>query len=331
MSVESTFVQAGDTVTRTAVSAYSAYQVGQAPDGRAFAVRDSAGISAGAAGTLYMSGVFTLAKATGFVALAGLPAYWDASANNVTYKDAGDADFLVGVFVDDALSAADTCSVALNVRPSPKIDLLRDPADDANVTGTQALGGFLPPRRVGGKWQFKLSSTSEQQVVDLLSQTGFKASGASAVVRMVFNVVLDGATGNQDANLGIASASHASDADSIAQHLFCHLDGNSVNINFQSKDGTTTVAATDSTIDYTESGTVANRVEVWFDLRNAADVQVYVNGSAVLTSTTFNVNAAASEWKALIHLEKASGAETYTLEVHAFEVYTADERDALSN
>jgi hypothetical protein len=145
-------------------------------------------------------------------------------------------------------------------------------------------------------------------------------------VRIVFNVVLDGATGNQDANLGIASASHASDADSIAQHWLCHLDGNSVNINFQSKDGTTTIASTDSTYDYTESGTAANRVEVWLDLRLMTAAKAYVNG--VLVTTTHNINAAASEWKLLAHLEKASGAETYTLEIHAFEAYTADERDA---
>ena len=66
------------------------------------------------------------------------------------------------------------------------------------------------------------------------------------------------------------------------------------------------------------------------DLRNPADVQLFVNGSNVLPATTFNVNAAASEGTLLVHLEKASGAETYTLEVHAAEVYLADERDALS-
>jgi hypothetical protein len=220
--------------------------------------------------------------------------------------------------------------VILNARPAPKIDLLRDPSDNGNLTGTQALGGFLPPQRLGGKTVFKLSATAEQQVVDLLSQCGFKATGASGIVRVVFNVPVNGAAAAQDCSLGIASVSHASDADLIAQHLLVHLDGGATAIKVQSKDGPTTVAATDTLSTYTASGTLANRVEVWLDLRNPADVQVYVNGANVLPGTVFNVAAAAAEWKLLAHLEKSAGADLFTLDLHELQVFTADERDALA-
>lgn len=330
---ESTYYQAGDTVTRAVVSAYAADQVGQAPDGRAFIVRDDAGISAGTTGRLSTTGNVTLTKATGFVALAGLTAYWDASANQVTYKDLGDADFPVGVFLDDALVGATTCQVVLNERRRPKIDLLNDPAESPNLTGTLALGttaapGFLSPQRVGGSVRFVLSATNEAQVNDLLSRCGFKATGAAAIVRILFNVINDGGSGTQDVSLGIASGSHASDMDSVAQALLFHLDGNTTTINAESRDGTTTVARVSTATTYTESGTLANRKELWIDMRNPADVQLYVDGVNVLPSSVFNVAAAASEWKPVVHVEKTATTDVYTLEVHAFEVYTADERDA---
>jgi hypothetical protein len=53
-----------------------------------------------------------------------------------------------------------------------------------------------------------------------------------------------------DTNIGLANATHATDADSIAEHLFIHLDGGS-STSTPSPDGTTTVAATDTTVDYT--------------------------------------------------------------------------------
>src|SRR5262249_4376164 len=104
-----------------------------------------------------------------------------------------------------------------------------------------------------------------------------------------------------DTNVGIASATHATDADSIAQHLFVHLDGGSTAINLQSKDGTTTVAATDTTTTYT-AGTP---FLVQFDLSNTSDIQVYVNGVNVLPSTVFKLNAAAGPLKLLAHSEKS--------------------------
>jgi hypothetical protein len=148
-----------------------------------------------------------------------------------------------------------------------------------------------------------------------LSVPGF-VTIANAIVELVFSVPNDGAGTVVDVNMGIASATHATDADSIAQYLFMHLDANNTAIRFQSKDGTTTVASTDSLITYTEGSAVANLVYVWFDMRNPADVQVYVNGSLVLGATVFDVSAFAGPWFLLAHIEKTSAADVYEFDLH---------------
>jgi hypothetical protein len=257
---------------------------------------------------------WTVTKATGFVALDGGRAYWDYSAANVTYRKVGDRDFYLGRFVGDAASADTTCVVALNANPAYDLDLARDPYLSVAV-GTVAAGGFGKPERRGGALGVILTSTNEAQKADALSVDTF-ANTANAIVEIAFAVPSDGAGSNTDVSVGLASGTHASDASAIAQRLFVHLDGNATDIRFESADGTTTVAITDSTTDYTEGAALANRVEVWFDMRNPASVAVYVNGVRVLSSTTFNVNAAASEWKLLLHAEKASSTDTYEFDLH---------------
>lgn len=320
-----TYSRAYDDARLTAQAAVSPGDVWQLPDGRC-AVLDPAGaaLTSGDRGQFKAAGQWTMPKASGVVLLDGGRAYWDRSAGNVTYKRSSDRDFYVGRVVGDAASADTTCAVNLNIDPPYDLDLARDAYTTAPV-GTQALGGFLPPQRDGGTLRLTLDSTNEAQKADSLSAESF-ALGARAVVEMAFRVISDGSGTNPDFNLGIASDTHATDADSIAQHLFVHLNGNAADIYLQSKDGTTTVSATDTTVNYTEGAAVANRVEVWFDLRNTADVQVYVNGALVLGSTVFDVSAAASEWKLLAHLEKTSSTDTYEVAVDWLRARTAEQR-----
>jgi hypothetical protein len=100
--------------------------------------------------------------------------------------------------------------------------------------------------------------------------------------------------------------------------LFIHLDGNANNIKFQSKDGTNTTAATDSTKTATagQSNAAGTQIEVWMDMRDPTSVKLYVDGVAVLTGTTFNVSAAALTWKLLAHLEKTAAADVYEAQVN---------------
>lgn len=299
------------TESYTSAGGNSAGDVVQLPSGRAGVV--TADISSGAVGSVYVRGVHTMAKTTSMVLLAGGRAYWDHSANKVHYKKVNDRDFYLGRVTADASSGSTECSVALNIDPPYDVDLARD-AFLSVITGTQGLNTMGLFRR-GGSHTILLSSTSEVQKVDMLSVDGF-ATGANAIAEFCFTVPSDGAGTAVDVSIGVANGTHATDADSITESIFCHLNANDVNIYFESDDGTTEVAATDSTIDYTEGSAVANRVYVWMDMRDPTDVQIYVNGALVLGATVFNVNVASGPWFLLVHVEKTSSADTYELSVH---------------
>lgn len=297
---DQSYYQADSTVTP--------YEVRQAPTGEAEIFDTALAVLSGSYPTFKTRGVYKVVKTSGIVLLKGGRVYWDHSANAATYKKVSDRDFYIGRAAADAASSSTSVDVVLNVNPPYDIDLARDSFATA-ITGTQALGGLALNRR-GGALNFVLSSTNEAQKLDALSLDGF-ATGANPIIELAFCVPSDGAGTVVDVSIGAASATHATDADSIAQHLLMHLDANATAIKFQSKDGTTTVAATDSTKVYVEGQTNSVRKEVWFDMRDPADVQIYVDAELVLDGTTFNVNAAASTWFLLAHIEKTAAADTY--------------------
>lgn len=290
-------------------------QARQLPDGRAGVMRGSIAGTSGTSRSFTDTGKFTGEKAATWVALRGGRAYWDHSENKVNYKKVGDRDFYLGRFAADAAIDDTECTVDLNCKEEWDYD--RDLVRDGYTTvpvGTQALGGFLPPRQNGGSLHLLLSSTNEAQKVDALGVDTFSKS-ARAIVEIQWRVVNDGAGSAPDLSLGVASATHATDADSIPIHLLFHLDGNATAIKAQSKDGTTTVAATDTTKTYTEGAEIAQRKEAWIDLRNSADPQLYIDGVNVLPNSVFDISAAASELRLLAHLEKTSAADVYEVAI----------------
>jgi len=313
MPAEASFLRTRDDNRKTAVAAVAAGEVHQLADGRAAVYTGLNAAATNDSTNWNTSGKFTLIKTAGFVALAGGRAYWDHSANKVNYKKVSDRDFYLGRFVEDATSASTSCVVDVNVDPAYDLDLSRDPMISV-LAGTAAAGAFGYPVRLGGAQVLELTATNEAQKVDLLSVDGF-ATGANAIIEGAFRVLSDGAGTVVDASLGVANGTHATDADSITESVFIHLDANNTNINAESDDGTTEVAATDTTTDYTEGSALATRVEFWMDMRDPADVQIYINGSLVLGATVFNVNAAAGPWFLLAHVEKSSSTDTYKLAV----------------
>ncbi len=288
-----------------------AFEVLQSPTGKAAVHDDRDSAASGDHVDVITDGQFTMTKTTGFVALKGGRAYWDHSANAVDFKKNNDRDFYVGRFAEDATSSASTCVIDLNADPPHDIDLMRD-AFLSVIVGTPAAGGFGYPVRLGGALIFELTATSEAQKVDALSVEGFDKD-ANVIIEGAFRVLSDGAGTVVDLSLGIADGTHASDADTIAESVLIHLDANNVNILAESDDGTVEVAATDTTIDYTEGSDLASRVEFWIDMRDPADVQIYIDGSLVLSATVFNVNAATGPLFLLAHLEKSSSTDTYKL------------------
>jgi len=306
MAIEAQLVQAGEVLNWTADADYSAGDVIQLPDGRAGFV--TVDVTSGNSVGVQVTGVVEVAKTTSMVLLAGGRAYWDHSANKIHYKKVNDRDFYAGRIQSDATSAATVCYVALNVDPPYDIDVLRDPANSV-ATGTAAAGGFGLPAVYGGALGLSLTSTNEAQCVDILSVEQF-AVASNAIVETIFRIGVNGSTSAVDFNIGVANGTSTSDADAIAESCFIHVDGNALDLLAESDDGTTEVAATDTTVDFTAGSAVANRVEAWFDLRDPADIQVYINGALVLGSTVFKLNAATGPLGLLAHLEKTSGTAT---------------------
>lgn len=301
----------GDSLGLTLLATCAPCEIWQLPDGRA-GVRQ--GLRSGAAGELYdfsCEGVFRVPKVSGVVLLDGGRLYWDHSAGNATYKRGNDRDFYLGTVVGDTASTATEVLVNLNARQRNVLSL-----QDSSFQHVPVLTAGTPVlRALGGNRALVFSATAEAQKLDLLSDEGF-APGANAIVEAIVNVVTNGDAAAVDFNVGVASGTHATDADSIAESLFIHIDGASVNINAESDDGTTEVAATDTTVDFT-AGTP---FEVWFDLRDPSDIQIYVNGALVLGSTVFKLNAATGPLKLLAHLEKSSDDSPGEFHVNALQV-----------
>jgi predicted RecA/RadA family phage recombinase len=302
--------QTGETVDYTPDADMSGGEVFQLKDGRAASMPGDILSGILGAADVKTGKIFRLPKTASIAILNGGRVYWDHSANKAHYKKVDDRDFYLGRAVGDSSESDTTVDVAFNIDPRYDIDLHNDPALTVLVGTPAALAvSFNYPRRLGGSNLFYLSATSEAQKVDLISTDGF-AKGANAIVEFAFRVPVGGSGSASDYSIGIANATHASDADTIADSVFIHLDGGSTNIYAESDDGTTEVAATDTTIDFTAGTTNTVRVEVWFDMRDPADVQIYVNGALVLGSTVFNVDAYAGPWYLLFHLEKTTGTET---------------------
>ena len=308
---DATFVRSDDPTLVTLASAASIGELRQLSDGRAAYLSSFESGTAGDQKTYMARQQVTITKTTGVVILDGGKVFWDRSARSATYRPNDDADFYVGTCVGGATSAASVVAVNLNIEPRYIVDLARDGFASIPV-GTLALGGFGAIQN-GGTTRFVLDSTSEAQKLDALSKSGF-STGSNAIVEMAFTVELDGGS-DVDVSIGVASATHATDADSIAQHMLVHMDGDATAIKLQSKDGTTTVAAADTTKTYTTGTTATVRKEIWFDFSDPADVQAYVDGVNVLPSTVFNVSAGASTWKLLAHIEKTSGTNTHKIDI----------------
>lgn len=306
---EATFVREWNKTRLTSAASISAGELRQVAGGKAAFFDNDNAASTGDRVIFTTSEVVTLPKATGIKLLDGGRAFWDHSANNITFKPANDRDFYAGLIVGDSESGDSSCQVNLNAQQANILDLARDTFDTVFV-GTRALGTMDLQRR-GGSHKINLSATNEAQKIDMLSQMGFDQA-ANAIVELIFNVISDGAGTVVDASLGLANATHATDADSITESLFVHLNANDVNIYLESDDGTTEVVATDTTIDYTEG----TPVEVWLDLRDPEDIQCYINGVLVLGGSVFKLNAAAGPLKLLVHVEKSAATDTYEIDVN---------------
>ncbi|OWY60182.1 hypothetical protein B7486_70550, partial [cyanobacterium TDX16] len=142
------------------------------------------------------------------------------------------------------------------------------------------------------------------QKVDWLSGRSFTLA-SNFVLDALVNVVETCDADVGDLSIGVANATHASDADSITESAFFHFDlGADLNIDAESDDGTTEVNATDTTLDFV----VGTPVRLKIDGRDPSNLKYYVNGVEVLAATANlgNIAVATGPLYALFHLEKSS-------------------------
>lgn len=278
----------GDIIEVTAAAAYSDGDMYQVPDGRAGIVRGD--VASGAVMSVEVTEglILKLTKTSGVVGLAGGRAYWDHSANAVTYKKVNDRDYYIGRYTADAASTATVCYVALNVDPKYDVDMLNGEGGFLSVpTGTQATGsaGFNLPRDFGGTKAIRVTATNEAQCIDMLSVDRFALS-SNWIAEFVVRLAANGSGSACDLTWGVANGTSTTDADTITESCFFHIDGGALTILAESDDGTTEVAATTTTISITEGTAVANRFEFWLDGRDTTNVKYYINGAEVNEATS---------------------------------------------
>lgn len=316
---EATLYKDSDVIDITApTGGYTAGQVLLLPDGRAGYVLGLASPSAGDRVAIQVSGLVTVAKTASIVILNGGEVKWDHSANSATIPTLVDSkDFILGVAVGDAASADTTMLVNLNVRSKGVINL----QDSAFANARVYTAGFPRGGMQGGGYYAGFSATAEAQKEDLLSVQSFAIS-SNWIFEAIVNVLTAADADVVDVNVGVANATHASDADSITESMFVHLDSNgSLNILAESDDGTTEVAATDTTVDWV----VGTPFHVAIDGRDPTDCQLYINGVNRLPASVFTFAAGTGPLKALFHVEKSANDSLFGVLLQKMEVrLTAD-------
>lgn len=293
-----------DIVDYTPDAAITGGEVIQLRDGRAAVI--PVDVASGAKGAAETEGIYTVAKTTSMVILDGGKVYWDHSANKAHFKPVADRDFYLGTAVGDAATAATTMKVALNKTPYYIFDSNRDHVTSVvtkTVVGSTTVE--IPNvKNQAGAIRMELGTTAEAQCVDAMSKRGF-AVGSNAIAEFLINIVTNSDNAAGDLNFGLASGTSTTDFDAIAECLAIHIDGNSANINAQSDDGSTAVAAADTTLDLT-AGTP---FEVWMDTRDPANCKIYVDGVRVMDGTTGTAKTfilATGPFYWIAHMEKTS-------------------------
>lgn len=311
---EATMYKDASTVTLTAWAAMSPGEILQLPDGRAGYVLGLQSIASGDLVEFQVDGQVTVTKTASIVILPGGEVMWDVSANSATIPVlTANEDFILGVCQNGAASAATSMVVDLNKRAKGLVDLQESAFAHALVYTT----GYPRGSMQGGSYCAAFSATAEAQKMDLLSIQSFPVEG-DWVAEAIVTVVTDADADVGDLNVGVANATHATDCDSITESCFFHIDmtGADTNLKAESDDGTTEVAATDTTIDWA-AGTP---LHLQIDGRTTTDIQMYVNGVNVLPATVFKLDKATGPLKALFHLEKTSNDTLGTVRLDKLQV-----------
>lgn len=247
------------------------------------------------------TGKWPLTKTASIVMLAGGRAYWDHSANAVHFKTVNDRDFFIGCFDDDAAAADETVIVRLNEMPVYEIDLLGGPHLSQTEWTTEATNGLGTTLLPGGGVQLAFHAVTQAAQAAIYPTRTFNKN-ANGILEMKVAVFDKGDNAALDWNFGVANGSHGTDFESVTEFVGFHLDGNSLVINSQSRDGTTTVAVATTTISFTDGV----YKEFWIDYRDLTSVKLHIDGVRVNSGSTFRLDNATGPLFPILHLKKTS-------------------------
>ena len=300
MVAQAQFKKAHGEVEFTATGALLSGAVKLTPDGRAGIVGGLKALATDDRGVLYTLGIFAIQKNTSTVFLPGQEIWWDDTNNLAVHQLSANADWFLGICVNDVNVAAAATRVRVDLNQRNEGYLI-DMARTGWVGSIIAAAGAPVFQDSGGEIRLAFSATAEVQMAAALSSDSIPVD-SDIICEFELNVVDNGDEASVDINVGMANAGHASDAGSITESVFIHINGTSLDILAESDDGTTEVAETNTTIDYVEG----TRFFVQMDFRDPADVQIFINGALILPSTAFKVDAATGPWKFLAHMEKGA-------------------------
>lgn len=321
---DSSFVREGNDYRKRLVAAAAAGKIHQHGDGRATVME---GLNAAAANddrAFTDEGIFTVPKTANMTFLEGQELWWDRSAGAAVYLPGSDRDFYLGTCVGGASYASTECSVNLNKKPT-YYARLGEPGHEFLSTTIKTVVGSTTVEvphveQLGSTSRFILGATAEAQKVDLLSKRRW-APGAKWIAEFIIDVIDDGDATAIDFSIGVANDTHDSDADSITESCFFHLDGNTLDLFAESDDGTTEVAATDTTVNIA----LGTPIHLMIDGSNLADLQLYVNGANVLPNSVFKLDLAAGPLGLLAHLEKSADDTTADYRIVEMKVRLAEQ------
>lgn len=288
-----------ETIQWTADGTYSSGDVVQLRDGRAGVVTTD--VTSGNIVGVYVRGTFYMAKTASMVVLPSSKLFWDHSADAVHLLHGGDRDFFVGVSLEDEAAAATEALVDLNVQPVYTVGF--ESGFSSIRIQTAGFVSAVGAGREGANLEF--SATAEAQKADALSFRSMLAE-AEGIGHWLVCVNDNGDASALDIDWGIATGTHATDFEAITQRVGFHIDGNTLDLDLASDDGTTDTGLIDTTINIVEGTPFLCQL----DIRDRSDIKAYVNGVRVLDGTTGAATtlkvAAAAVLKCIAHMEKTS-------------------------
>ena len=176
-------------------------------------------------------------------------------------------------------------------------------------TKVETLGlGVTSSDEPNGVLKFAFDAVAEAATAALYMQAAPIHPSTNPIVEFRLAIFDIGDDAALDINFGLANDTHATDADTITDSIFFHLDGTDLSVLVECDDGTNQTIAVDSTVDLTDDTYARFKI----DCTDLSDIKFYIDLEAgagyvrVLSTTTFSVAAMTNALTPIVHVEKTS-------------------------